>query len=76
MECAEVVARLWEYLDHALETKESAAIKVHLGGCPECRTAHACDRGLLDLLWRARLAGPPVPPRLAVAVRNRLRDRA
>jgi mycothiol system anti-sigma-R factor len=72
MECREVTARLWEYLDGELAAKEAAAVDHHLADCPACRPRYCCDRGLLLAVARALAAPSPVPSGLRQAVRERL----
>jgi mycothiol system anti-sigma-R factor len=72
MECREVVVRLWEYLDGELAPEEVLSLRVHLDGCPRCRSCHCCDRAFLRLLRRALAAPEPAPPTLLASVRTRL----
>jgi anti-sigma factor (TIGR02949 family) len=74
MDCTEVTTGLWEYLDHALGAEEAAAVSTHLGGCPDCWRAYACDRAFLKLLSRARLSCACAPRHLVLAVRTRWRS--
>jgi hypothetical protein len=54
MECKEVLARLWEYLDEELRPEEVMAVATHLGICRQCYPAYCCDRAFLELLGRQR----------------------
>jgi anti-sigma factor (TIGR02949 family) len=72
MECKEVLIRLWEYLDDELSPEEAKAVATHLRRCRECYPAYCCDRALLDLLARQRMACS-APPTLVILVRAQLR---
>jgi mycothiol system anti-sigma-R factor len=54
MECEEVLARLWEYLDRELGPEEARSVREHLFACYSCRPAYECDRAFLNLLSRLR----------------------
>ena len=56
MECEEVSARIWEYLDRELGSEETKLVAAHLQECRRCRPAYRCGRALLDLLARQRHA--------------------
>lgn len=47
MTCGDVEARLDEYVDGTLGTRERAAVDAHLAGCAACRAALAELRGLV-----------------------------
>jgi hypothetical protein len=53
MECSEITACLWEYLDGELAAKEAEAVDGHLEGCSWCRGHQRCDLAFLMLLRRA-----------------------
>jgi mycothiol system anti-sigma-R factor len=72
MECEEVSAHLWEYLDRELGPEESSSITTHLQHCARCRPAYCCSRAFLELLARQRL-NDPAPPHLLETVRRCLR---
>jgi len=72
MQCKEVLTRLWEYLDEELTPEEADCVAFHLRGCAQCHPAYCCDRALLQLLARQRLACS-APAALVLAVRARLR---
>jgi hypothetical protein len=72
MECEEVVARLWEYLDQELGPEEAEEVGAHLICCAQCHPRLCCDRALLELLARQR-ATCPLPPGLGLRVRQWLR---
>jgi hypothetical protein len=74
MECEEVVARLWEYLDQELGPEETKAVDAHLIGCVQCYPMMCCDRALLELLARLRVTCP-APPGLVFRVRQCLQAR-
>ena len=71
MECEEVLARLWEYLDRELGPEESRSVGEHLTGCRSCLPAYQCDRAFLNLLARQRRT-TMAPPSLIVWVRTEL----
>jgi anti-sigma factor (TIGR02949 family) len=72
MECADVVQRLWEYLDDELAAKEAAAVDRHLARCAHCRPHYHCDRAFLELIVRSLSRPCPVPVGLRAAVLTRL----
>jgi mycothiol system anti-sigma-R factor len=71
MECEEVLARLWEYLDQQLGSEEAESVQVHLGCCSGCYPAYCCDRAFLELLARQRTVCS-APDALRMSVRARL----
>jgi anti-sigma factor (TIGR02949 family) len=75
MECAEVVERLWEYLDGELAAKEAAAVGRHLAGCPHCRPHYRCDRAFLVLVVRSLTRPCPTPQGLKATILARLSSR-
>jgi mycothiol system anti-sigma-R factor len=74
MECSEVTARLWEYLDGELAAEEAAAVDGHLAVCPFCRPHHHCDRAFLILVVRSLGRPCQAPTRLRIAILARLAD--
>jgi hypothetical protein len=71
MECKEVLIRLWEYLDEELRPEEAEAVAAHLLHCCQCHPAYCCDRALLELLARQRMACS-APASLVMSIRVRL----
>jgi mycothiol system anti-sigma-R factor len=67
MECKQVLARLWEYLDQELGPEEAYVIGAHLEDCAGCYPAYCCNRAFLQLLARQRHMCT-APSRLRVAV--------
>jgi len=72
MECPEVEARLWEYLDGELGAKEARAIDGHLSRCSRCRPHSRFERRFLLVVTRCLAAPVPAPAALAETVRARL----
>lgn len=73
MECEEVLARVWEYLDQELGPEEAQLVGEHLYGCYSCRPAYQCDRAFLNLLARQR-ASCTAPHSLVLWVGMKLRN--
>jgi anti-sigma factor (TIGR02949 family) len=46
--CADALARLYEYLDHELLPHERDAVEQHLAVCEGCRRHYEFDARLLD----------------------------
>jgi mycothiol system anti-sigma-R factor len=72
MECEEVLARLWEYLDQELVPEEAQSVGEHLYACYSCRPAYQCDRAFLNLLARQRTSCT-APQSLFLRMPRRLR---
>jgi anti-sigma factor (TIGR02949 family) len=63
MDCAETIARLWEYLDGEMPPTDSEALRAHLGNCRSyCPCLHDFDRAFLFRVTRACSAAPVAPP--------------
>jgi anti-sigma factor RsiW len=60
MTCAEVAARVTDYLDGALTAAERARFEAHLEGCEDCRRYVAQFAQTLNALGALR-AGDPAP---------------
>ncbi|MEO8226156.1 MAG: zf-HC2 domain-containing protein [Gemmatimonadota bacterium] len=75
-DCAEVLARLWEFLDADLTNDEIAAFARHIALCDPCRHYARFDRAFLDLLARQRGLMPPSSMhwRVKVALRSATLD--
>jgi mycothiol system anti-sigma-R factor len=71
MECEQVVARLWEYLDHQLGPEEARLLQAHLRWCAWCHGAYRCDREFLRMLARQRTVCR-APVALGLRIRARL----
>ena len=72
MRCKEMRKVLSRYLDRELSSAERASVEEHLAQCAECRTEHATQQSLWNLLGRAE---PIRPPDLMAAVEARLSER-
>lgn len=75
MECAEVVGRLWEYLDGELAAKEAAALDRHLTRCPHCQPHYRCDRAFLVVVVRSLTRPCRAPDGLRAAILARVSSR-
>lgn len=72
MSCEEVIARLFDYLDHELDDCQAAEIEQHLARCHDCFSRSEFEKRL-----RARLAdsvGQPAPPSLQRRIQQLLDD--
>jgi mycothiol system anti-sigma-R factor len=74
MDCSDITARLWEYLDGELAAKEAEAVDGHLSGCGACRGHRCCDETFLLLLHRVLSRPCLAPPSLRYAIRLRLAE--
>jgi anti-sigma factor (TIGR02949 family) len=73
MDCAEAIARLWEYLDGELPPTDREALRAHLGICRAyCVALHDFDRAFLVRVTRARAAAPGAPLLLLERVQTSL----
>lgn len=61
--CREVIARLADYVDAALDRLTRARIAVHLALCPECRAYLATYRRVIALVGQSGRAEMPGPAR-------------
>jgi mycothiol system anti-sigma-R factor len=68
LDCAEVVARLYPYLDRELDASEQAAVQAHLDKCGNCAGLFRLEANMLIYVGR-RLAAVEAP----AALRARLR---
>lgn len=57
--CDQVITRLWEYLDGALNDTQAGKIREHLEMCARCFPQYDFERAFLALLKRN--ANQPVP---------------
>ncbi len=60
--CDQVISRLWEYLDGALNETQAGKIREHLEMCARCFPQYNFERAFLALLKRN--AHQPVPASL------------
>lgn len=60
--CDEVLARLWEFIDHELTPDNADRIRQHLAVCAHCLPQYAFQRAFVVFLRRQREA--PAPPEL------------
>jgi mycothiol system anti-sigma-R factor len=72
MDCSDITACLWEYLDGELAAKEAEAVDGHVSGCGSCRGHQRCDEAFLLLLHRVLSRPCCAPPSLRSAIRLRL----
>jgi anti-sigma factor RsiW len=73
MLCNEVQEHLSAYLDHELTAELSAAVRVHLDACPDCRTLADNLRTMADML--GRLPVYSAPAHLAADVQREIERR-
>lgn len=59
MKCEECRELLWIYLEWKTSPEESAEIKAHLAGCPECRRTAAAQMGILETVRSLPEVEPP-----------------
>lgn len=62
LSCEQVIARLFDYLDHELDERQAAELEHHLARCRDCFSRSEFEKRL-----RARLADSatqPAPPHL------------
>jgi len=69
MNCDELLRRLTEYRDGALDERICEEIRLHLAQCDSCADVQR------DLASLARLCGCSDPPRMPEDLRRRLADR-
>lgn len=68
LSCEQVIERLLEYLDRALDARTSADIERHLAACRGCFGRAEFERRLRQRV--AETASAPVPPALRERVRQ------
>lgn len=70
-ECADVLERLWEFLDAELTTEEIARILRHMAYCVPCRHSAGFDRAFLEALrrQRSRVASAQLVWQVRIAIR-------
>ena len=61
--CRDVIARLGDYVDAALDLLMRARVALHLAVCPACRAYLATYRRTLELVGRAGRAEMPADVR-------------
>lgn len=71
IDCALVLAHLWEYLDGEMEPDDVEVFRAHLELCRRCYPAYRFDRAYLELVARQGAAGG-APPHLSDRVRAAL----
>ncbi len=62
MPCDQVISKLWEYLDGALDDARAAKIREHLEMCARCLPQYNFEVAFLELLKRN--SSQPVPASL------------
>lgn len=62
MECHEVMQRLWEYLDGALDTATSQEVAEHLAMCALCHPEYETQMKFLEALARSGHEDPSATP--------------
>lgn len=66
--CDQVIARLWEYVDHELEGENVMRLQEHLDLCARCYPEYDFRRAYRTFLLR--VGDQPVPPELRTRVFN------
>lgn len=69
IDCREVMAKLWDFIDGELSPDEFAPIREHLAECRRCYPHYAFEISFLQALATVRRAIPAPSP----ALRNRVR---
>jgi anti-sigma factor (TIGR02949 family) len=72
--CGDVEECLWEFLDGELASGMTSAVRVHLGGCPNCRVRRDARHALLAAVARcgqAETAPRALRERVAQALREK-----
>lgn len=72
LDCAEAVAKLWDYLDGQLNEADRAAVRQHVERCSHCFPHAGFGQVVLDAVAKVRSAEPE-PPSLRESVLARLR---
>lgn len=67
MACADVVDRLFEYLDGELEDLESQQVKDHLEACKKCYPRAEFERAFLEAVQKAK-SGATCPEAVRTSV--------
>lgn len=71
MECHEVMRRLWEYLDGALDSATTQEVAEHLAMCSRCFPEYETQMKFLETLARSGRDDPTAVPSEAFKVRLR-----
>lgn len=66
-DCTLVLARVYEFLDHEIETADSDQIRAHLAACEPCLEAFDAEQALKSLIQR-RCGGDQAPDHLRLRV--------
>ncbi len=69
MSCAEVFARVQEYLDRELNPDEVEAVKAHLDYCPPCARGFVFEESVFETV-RLKLAASACPEDLMARLRE------
>lgn len=69
--CEEVVERLFDYLDHEVDTDTSAEIERHLERCHDCFSRAEFERKLREQVTRS--GKQEAPERLRLRIRDMIR---
>lgn len=71
--CNHVLANLWVYIDHEIDTMTCGQLDAHLAGCASCQRLVRFDTHFKE--WVRRCADPgPVPPERVQALVLRVRQ--
>lgn len=71
--CADVLARVYEFIDHELADADCSRIKEHLDECGPCLREFGLDQLVKDVVSRACACEPP-PEGLRAKVMWRIRE--
>ena len=78
--CAEVGARIYEYLDNEMPAPERAKVAAHLAACPACREIEVSERAFLSAVREKCSGQDPCPEhvqkRIADEIRRRRQERS
>ena len=66
-DCSLVLARVYQFLDHEIETADSDQIRAHLAACEPCLEAFDAEQALKSLIQR-RCGGDQAPDHLRLRV--------
>jgi anti-sigma factor (TIGR02949 family) len=72
MDCAEAVAKLWDYLEGQLDDADRAAVRQHVERCAHCFPHADFGQVMLEAVAQVRRAEPAAPS-FREGVLNRLR---
>jgi anti-sigma factor (TIGR02949 family) len=73
LECPEVLARLWDYLDGSLTPETTEALRSHLARCPQCSGYQHFQKSISQALTSLQVRDA-IPPRTRKRVLDALAD--